>query len=318
MRILITGATGCVGRYLVDRLLNRTDHTLVLAMRNPAKLAIAPEYRDRVVTVQADLRDIDVISGVMEGVDKAVLIATAWGGAEAHDIIRNANLALTERLVAAGCQHVLYFGTASVLAGDGSRLAAADVCGTPYIKAKAALVDAMEALEGPARITGLFPTLVVGGNDGSGAPQSHFAGLIRQIAPWVRLIRFLSADGRFHIVHAADIAAVTAYYLETPPPAPDGPERIVLGNPAQAVDELVAEFAAYLGLRHRPLLRLRPGFAEVIIRLFRIQLAEWDRYCMEHPDQSFAQARCPADFGLPMAMGDLGDGLRMIGVRSGR
>lgn len=318
MRILITGATGCVGRYLVDRLLTRTDHTLVLAMRNPAKLAVAPEHRGRVVTVQADLRDIDAISSVMDGVDKAVLIATAWGGAEAHDIIRNANLALTQRLMAADCRHVLYFATASVLAGDGSRLAAADACGTSYIKAKAALVDAMEALEGPARITGLFPTLVVGGNDGSGAPQSHFAGLLKQVAPWVRLIRFMSAFGRFHIVHAADIATVVAHYLDTPPPAPAGAERVILGNPALSVDDMVAEFAAYLGLRHRPWLKLRPGFAEVIIRLFRIQLAEWDRYCIEHPDQSFAEARCPADFGLPMAMSSLGEGLRMVGVRPGR
>ena len=38
MRIFITGASGCIGHYLVETLIENTDHELFLMMRNPAKL----------------------------------------------------------------------------------------------------------------------------------------------------------------------------------------------------------------------------------------------------------------------------------------
>ena len=54
--------------------------------------------------------------------------------------------------------------------------------------------------------------------------------------------------------------------------------------------------------------------AEALIKLFRIQLSPWDRYCMEHPDQSYPAAVNPAAFGLPVVMPDLGAGFATLGV----
>ncbi|MEM6945517.1 MAG: NAD-dependent epimerase/dehydratase family protein, partial [Pseudomonadota bacterium] len=41
LTILITGATGCVGRYIVDRFLAETGHDLLLLVRRPEALPLA-------------------------------------------------------------------------------------------------------------------------------------------------------------------------------------------------------------------------------------------------------------------------------------
>ena len=52
----------------------------------------------------------------------------------------------------------------------------------------------------------------------------------------------------------------------------------------------------------------------MLIRAFRIRLSPWDRHCMDHPDQSYPDARNPAFYGLPVAMPSLESGLDGIGI----
>ncbi|WP_310413618.1 NAD-dependent epimerase/dehydratase family protein, partial [Chamaesiphon sp. OTE_8_metabat_110] len=40
MRILVTGASGCVGHYISETLIQNTDHELFLFVRNPVKLQV--------------------------------------------------------------------------------------------------------------------------------------------------------------------------------------------------------------------------------------------------------------------------------------
>jgi uncharacterized protein YbjT (DUF2867 family) len=56
MTILVIGATGRVGRHVVDQLVNREARVRVLT-RDPAKVAFA----DVVEVVQGDLLDIDAM-----------------------------------------------------------------------------------------------------------------------------------------------------------------------------------------------------------------------------------------------------------------
>jgi nucleoside-diphosphate-sugar epimerase len=326
MRILITGAAGCVGHYLVEDLLERSAHHLVLLLRDPARLAIPDRHRDRVTVVRGDLRDRAAWADHLAGVEAALLVATAWGGAETRAITVEANLALADALIAAGCGHILYFATASVLARDATLLPEARRHGTDYIASKHELVEAMEARGGGGtRITGLFPTLVFGGGGTPPAgfeprPMSHLARLARQVRPWLWLIRRVTAEGRFHIIHAADIATVCRLLIEgaAPPagaaPGAPGVARVVLGNPPLEVGGMIAELAAATGRRHRPLFRLTPANAGAFVRLFRIELTPWDRYLMQHPDQSYPGALCPAGLGAPMAMPSLTAGLHSIGI----
>lgn len=315
MRIFVTGATGCVGSYLVRAVLERTGHEVILNVRNAARLPPEVRANPRVTVVESDLRALGTLAPSLAGVDAAILVATSWGGADATAVIRDANLALADALIAQGCRHILYFATASVLAADGAALPEAASFGTDYIRAKAELMAGMEARAAQARITGLFPTLVLGGEPGNpAAPLSHFARLLGQVTGWIGLIRLLSAEGRLHIIHAADIATVTLHLCETFDGPASGADRIVLGNPAMTVDAMIDLACKHFGRRRRPIVRLRLPLAEALIRLFRIQLSPWDRYCMLHPDQSYRAAVNPASFGLPVAMPDLSAGIARLEV----
>jgi hypothetical protein len=60
--------------------------------------------------------------------------------------------------------------------------------------------------------------------------------------------------------------------------------------------------------------RVTPRRAEWLIRTFRIRLTPWDRWCLEHPDQSFPGAVWPRSLGLEPVMPDLATGIRLVGA----
>jgi len=322
MTILVTGATGCVGRHLIDALLAGTEADLVLLLRNPAALPNELQAHPRLHLRQHDLAQGDAPLDDLPPISAAILVATAWGGDQARAVICDANLALADRLIAAGCRRVLYFSTASVLGRDGALLDAARAYGTDYIRGKHALTEAMETRADRAEIIGLFPTLVIGGSPGGPMPMSHFARLLHQLRPWSGVIRFLDAPARLHIIHAADIARICTHLVNAPEapasPVPPPARRLVLGNPASSVDDLVRAYADHAGHRRRARITLRPALAEALIWLFRIRLSPWDRHCMNEPDQSYAMAVNPARFGLPVQMPGLAEGLAQIGVPGAR
>jgi len=315
MRVFVTGVTGCVGSYVLRDLLSRPGIEVVALLRDGARCPADLRDHPRLRLIVGDLRDLARVMPALQGIDAAVLIATAWGGPDTMTVTCDANAALARALAAAGCQRLFYFSTASVLDRQGRLLDVARSHGTEYIQAKHALVEAMESLPGPMQVTGLFPTLVLGGEDGpEGAPRSHLARLLPQVLRHLWLIRFLDAEARLHMIHAADIAGVVGHLVATPAAAMVAGKRLVLGNPAWTAGQLVDEGCAHFGRRRRPLLTLRPAMAEPLIRLFRIELSVWDRHCMENPDQSYDAPVNPASFGLPVAMPDFSAGLSMIGL----
>lgn len=319
MRILITGASGCVGQYIVEELLNNTAHDLVLLLRDRRRLPLPQEALSRVEFIEGDLREVAQDNPAFQGVDAAILLATAWGGDDTFEITVNANVMLAENLIAHGCRRILYFATASVLTSQGALSDIARDLGTDYIRAKWSLVQELEKRAHAARMIGLFPTLVLGGRiKQPSKPLSHFAKLLKQIAPWMRTGRFFSAPGRFHIIHARDIAIVVRYLSEHEETTREGWDRVVLGNPAKTVDQLLAEFCRHTGRTVRPLISITPRLAGLFIRIFRIQLSPWDKYCMENPDQSYSNPVSPASHGLKGFAPELADGLEDIGIEKRR
>lgn len=318
--VLITGASGCIGHYIVDELLRSTDHELVLVLRDPAKLDGVLRRHDRVTVVVADVRATEAYSDHLERIDTAILAAAAWGGEATFAVNRDANLELARRLAEGRCQAILYFATASVLQSDGSLRAAARDMGTEYIRSKYQLVEAMEALASDLEIIGLFPTLVLGGSrepsNGAAIPLSHLAHLLHQVRPWVGLLRFFRADGWCHFVHAQDIAVITRFLLDLRPDEAAASRRLLLGNPAMSVNQIIADLSAHLGMRIFFRIPLGSLIAETLIWLFRIRLSEWDRFCLRHRDQSYREAKTPANFGLPVFCPDLRSGLGAIGLTS--
>jgi len=311
-RILVTGASGCVGQYLVEELLAETPHRLVLVVRTPGKLPAEVASSPRVEVIEADVADIEAYRGRLGHIDLAFLVAACWGGPEAYRVNVDANLALTRHLADNGGERVLYFATGSVIDADGRMLPAAHELGSDYIRSKYQLVEEIEKLRERIAIVGLFPTLILGGGDGK--PKSHFANLLHEARPWAWLARFLRADARFHFVHAKDIARVARHLADAPLDGLPEPRRLVLGNPAITVNAFLAQFVGYLGMRMPFGIPLKDWLAEGVIKLFRIELSPWDRYCMQHRDLSYARVYGPADFGLPVHCPDVATALNSIGI----
>lgn len=312
-RVLITGASGCVGQYLVEELLAETGHELVLVVRNPGKLQEAVAASSRVTVIESDVGNVDSYVDKLGRIDTAFLVAACWGGPDAFRINVETNLALTDHLARNGAGRVFYFATGSVIDADGEMLPAANELGSEYIRSKYRLVEEIEKRAGDVELVGLFPTLILGGGDGK--PMSHFANLLREARPWAWLARFFRADGKFHYVHAKDIARTARYLMDAPLDAFPNPRRIVLGNPALTANEFIEQFSRYLGFRMPFSIEVKERLAEALIRIFRIQLSPWDRYCMQHRDLSYRTVFNPANFGLPVHCPDTAAALSGIGIR---
>jgi len=97
MTILVTGATGNVGRNVVDQLVGRGAKVRAL-VRNPAKA----EFPDSVDIVQGDLLDVDSLRSAFQGVSTLFLL-----NAVVPDEFTQALIALNLAREA-GVQHVVY------------------------------------------------------------------------------------------------------------------------------------------------------------------------------------------------------------------
>ena len=81
-RILITGASGCVGQYTASWLLEHSDAELLLWLRDPSKLSAVSADHPRVHLLVGDLRDSDRFATELATVNRVIHTATAWGDPE--------------------------------------------------------------------------------------------------------------------------------------------------------------------------------------------------------------------------------------------
>ncbi|MEB3214003.1 MAG: NAD(P)-dependent oxidoreductase [Leptolyngbyaceae bacterium] len=312
-RIFITGASGCIGQYIVEQLVQQTPHELFLLVRNPDKLQVDCSVRQGIHVLQGDLQHIDDFAEVLATIDTAILTAAAWGDpAITFDINVTKTLALMDLLDGERCRQVIYFSTASLLGHDNQPLEEAGIIGTDYIRTKYICHQRLSELAIAPKITTVYPTLVFGG-DGT-KPYSHLSGGLADVMKWVWLIRFFKVDGSFHFVHAQDIAQVIAHLVEHPP-EPGQSRDLVLGNPALTANEAIRELCAYFQKRIYFQVPLVP-LADIIIKLFRIQMAEWDRFCMEYRHFSYKEPLSPATFNQPVYCESIGDLMNVHGLPS--
>ena len=103
MRIVVTGASGHLGRGVADRLLEQVDPAeLILVTREPDALAA---YAERGVAVRrGDFDDPEGLRGTFAGGDRALIISTAVAGP--HRIRQHADA--IDAAKAAGVGHVAY------------------------------------------------------------------------------------------------------------------------------------------------------------------------------------------------------------------
>lgn len=327
MRILVTGASGCIGHYITEALIQETSYELYLLVRNPKKLLISTKSRPGITVLSGDMREIRQFAKLLHTIDTAVLTATAWGGADIFDtnVFRTHELL---NLLSSDCQQVIYFSTASILDGNNQLLKEAGVLGTDYIRSKYDCLSQLSELAIAPKITTLFPTLVVGGD--AQKPYSHLTTGLPEVVKWVDLFRFIKADGSFHFIHGRDIAQVVRYLIDHPPQEKEQREMrswgspkgsnfprgrsFVLGQNRLTVNQAIAEICTYLNKKIYFRIPLSLALANLLIVLFQIQMAAWDRFCLRYRHFTYENPVNPSSLGLPNYCATLSDVLKIYGI----
>ncbi|PZV16496.1 MAG: epimerase [Pseudanabaena sp.] len=293
-KVFITGASGCVGHYLIEMLLSKTDYELYLLVRDRNKLQISLSDRPNVHVIEDSMQNIGNYKDLLCTMEFVVSTAAAWGGEEAFVVNRDKTIELFSMLDPQVCERAIYFSTASILDSHNQIIPEAGQIGTPYIASKYACLETVENSIIRDRLITVFPTLVFGG--ASDKPYSHLSKGLKDILKYVPYARFLKADGSFHFVHAIDIAQVVTYLLTTHSDL-QSPARLVLGMQRLTAQDLIAQFCEYLNLKVGWQFELTPFLVDTVIKLFRIEVAEWDRFCIAQRDFTY-DVVSPETFGL--------------------
>ena len=312
-QIFITGATGCIGQYIVEILSKNPNYQLHLLVRNLSKIPEQWKSNSCINILSGDLQNIESYKTLLqEKINIAILIATSWGGAkEAYDINVIKTVSLLKMLNPEICEQVLYFSTASILNRNNNLLPEAEEFGTDYIRTKYQCLSELSQLEIADKIVALFPTLVFGGDKNK--PLSHLSSGLPEIVRWLGLIRWFRADGSLHYIHARDIANVVNYLVENPEAKYqcDTSEKaikyLVLGNASLTVDDAIADICEYFNKRIYLRIPLYIWLANILIKLFRIQMDSWSYFSLNYRHFIYKNPVSPATFGLTNYCSSLGD-----------
>lgn len=306
-RILITGASGCVGQHIAAQLYRDTDAELLLLLRDPTKLTAVPAHDPRITLLVADLRELTPHAGAIATATRVIHTATAWGDPQRAMAV---NVAAVKQLLAftspEWLEQVIYFSTASVLNRSLELLPEALSEGTEYIQTKALCLQQLEQHPLAERIVAIFPTLVFGGAVAgqSPFPTSYLTAGLLEACRWLWLAKWLRADASFHFIHAADIAQVCVHLVTTPHQANPEPgqgdlRRLVLGQPAISVNDTVNQLCHWRRSWRPPLgLDLSGWLIAALIKWLRIELNGWDRFSIQQRHFVHEPVSPPERFGL--------------------
>ena len=306
-RILITGASGCVGQHIADLLYRETDAQLLLWLRDPEKLTAVPRQDPRITLLVGDLRDAEPHRAQIASATRIIHTATAWGDPEralqVNVVAVKAMLAATDPSV---LEQVVYFSTASILDRHLKLLPEAMAYGTEYIQTKAQCLEQLEHHPLAERIVAVFPTLVFGGTVTGGGrfPTSYLTAGLREGVRWLWLAKWLRTDASFHFIHAADIARVCAHLATTPQrPNPEPGQgkvrRLVLGQPSVTVNQTVRSLVGWRRGWMPPVgLDLSEWLIEGLIKLLRIEVNAWDRFSIRQRHFVHEPISPPERFGM--------------------
>ena len=327
-RILITGASGCVGQYISSWLLQHSDAELLLWLRDPEKLKAVSAEHPRIRLLVGDLRDTDRFAHELATVHRVIHTATAWGDPErAEQVNVVAVKRMLELLDPGVVEQIIYFSTASILIDISSR------CLKPLPMER----STSRQKHGVFRISRCI--LSLHGSSRCSQPSSSgttdgSSPFLRAISPrdlgeasrWLWLACWLRADASFHFIHAEDIARICGQFAITPHAANQEPgqgalRRIVMGQPALCVDDAVATLCRWRGVWRTPGIPLIPWLIETLIRVLPIDVTAWDRFSIRQRHFVHEPASAPERFGetshapdLETVLGDSGlprrEGLR--------
>jgi nucleoside-diphosphate-sugar epimerase len=305
-KAFITGASGCVGHYLVESLIQKTDYELYLLVRDRQKLKVDLNSRAGINVIEGTMQDLAQYQELLGKMNYVVSTAAAWGGTEVtFDTNLHKTVDLFAALNPAVCERAIYFSTASILDRHNQLLPDAGKIGTDYIRSKYACLEKLEKSSISDRLITVFPTLVFGG-DGN-KPYSHLSGGLKEVSGYINLMRWVKGEGSLHFIHGSDIAQIITKLITTEDSILswdldnfDFPARLVLGEPKLTVDQAIAEACEFFGNpigKWSPQLNLSPWLIDILIKVFKIQVADWDRFCIQQRHFTYNVVN-PESFGL--------------------
>lgn len=227
--IAVTGATGALGRRVVDRLTGRDDVRLRLVVRDPARAPRPPSAE--VVAVPGGYADGPGLTAALAGAHTLYLVSAA----EAEDRLQQ-HLTAVAAAAAAGVQRVVYT----------SFLGAAPDAVFTLARQHAATEEALAA-------TGVRTTVL------RHAMYADFVPFFAVLEDGRAVIAAPAGDGRASFVSRDDLADVGAAVLLDDSPALDGAVLDVTGPEALTLDDAAAVLAEVTG---RPALYRRQTVEE--------------------------------------------------------
>lgn len=301
-KILLTGASGCIGHYIAESLIQETDYELYFLVRNKSKIKFDFRSREGINLIEGDLLNIEEHQELLSNINVAILTATAWGDPEITyqtNVVKT--LELLKLLNPENCEKIIYFSTASILGNDNKLLPEAGTIGTDYIKTKYQCFTRLKELKIYDKITTVFPTLVFGGDDNK--PYSHLSSGLPEIVKYINLIRWFKADGSFHFIHGQDIAKVVTYLVDNNTEN----KELVLGNKPITADNVIEQICKYLGKKIYFQIPLSITLANFFIKIFDVKIADWDRFCLNYRHFTYQNYVNSKTFNLESYCGNINE-----------
>tara|TARA_Y200000002_G_scaffold373890_1_gene373743 strand:+ start:5 stop:955 length:951 start_codon:yes stop_codon:yes gene_type:complete len=290
--VFITGASGCVGHYLIQECLNLPNLHVHVLVRYPEKLKFSDEDFKRITVHIGDFKQIEKFESVVKKMNFLIHGVTEWWGEEQTHLV---NVTKTREFFMmidpAICEQIVYFSTASVLGKGNKVVKEAKLFGSSYIRSKYNAYHMIQEIPIKDKITVMFPTMVFGGNNLF--PKSHITKGVSQAFSYLKYLRFIHVDGAFHFIHSADIAKMSVYFMLNPKKY----REYVLGNFSVSVKDALK--VLYTQFNMKPLFRIhvKKWFLNVLTVVFRIKVGPWEKYCMDNSYMIF-DAVNPKTFGL--------------------
>ncbi len=303
--ILITGASGCVGQYIANWLIENSSAELFIWVRDPQKITSINIENPRIKILVGDLRQPNKFKKEVSQVNRVIHTATAWGDPKrAKEVNIDAVKNLLALLNPSNIKQIIYFSTASVLDKNLNLLPEAFIYGTEYIQTKAQCLTELESHPLSSKIIAVFPTLVFGGRlDGkSKFPSSYLTEGLKDALKWVWLARWIKIFSLFHFIHAADIAFICGH-LATSDFEPEEQvsksniKKLVLGQPHTSIDAAIKTLLKWKAMRRTPQIPLWNWLIELIIKLLPIQITDWDRFSLRQRHFIHEPVTTPETFG---------------------
>ena len=303
--ILITGASGCVGQYITNWLIENSSSELFLWVRDPKKITSINLENPRIKVLVGDLRQSNKFRKEISEVNRVIHTATAWGDPKrAKEVNIDAVKNLLNLLNPSQVKQIIYFSTASILDRNLNLLSEAFTYGTEYIQTKAQCLSELETHQLSTKIIAVFPTLVFGGRlDGkSKFPTSYLTEGLRDAFKWIWLARWIKLFSRFHFIHAADIAFIcghltTSDFEPTKPISKSNIRKLVLGQPHTSLDIAIQTLLKWKGMRKVPQIPLWTWLIELLTFLLPIQITNWDRFSLKQRNFIHEPVTSPETFG---------------------